>query len=745
MDHGTPLSDSPELSPSFSIEHAKQYVFVLLRHRWLMAVVFVGIFAVACVGTLLQTPQFKATALVRIDRGRINLVQDTTVDDSRLGFREFYGTQRRVLSSRTLAQRTLDQLDAWGHPLLLKTGDLDGTSESGRDKQTERLLKMQKVTHVRDTQLIEVNFNTPDPGFSRDLTNALVREYIAYNVEAESGVARNTSSFIREQIEKLQREIYETEMLLQRYGEQQDVSLEQSDDIVAQQLSDLHHELTQAQSELAATEARYVSLRQSDPASSPEVFNNRTIQELRQEGGRLSKQYAELGAKYQPGWPEMKRLERAIEEVDNLLAVETRGLAEKLRASARTSYQEAQNRVSLLKKTLEQQRAETRDINSRTSDYQRIRVELESQQAMLQQLTRREGETGLSAELEEHQQVNVQIVEEAVLPRSPYKPNLPLNLLAGVLAAMVLAPAIAFFVNFWDTVVRNSEDLRRYASAPCLVTIPHLVREKQIANGNGGRLLPPSNGRSHSTALAQRPASLNRASKLTTNGPDKSALLERFKFLRNALLMSSPGNPPKSVLLTSGSEKEGKSFVSSNIAASFAQLGSRVLLIDADLRRPCVHKFFRVKNTVGLTNVIIGQQSLEDGCIQETQVPNLYVLLAGSRTPSPAELLGSRAMQDVLKRCCELFDFVVIDSAPLFPVVDSHTLASMTDKVMLVARSGSTQGPAVQDALEILERSHGNVAGVVLNDVDLMDFAQSYYYRHYSYSYAPESRYRTPA
>ncbi len=745
MRHGTPLSDNPELSPGLSIEHAKEYVFVLLRHRWLMAVVFAGILAVTCVGTLLQTPLFKATALVRIDRGKINLVQDTTTDDARLGFREFYGTQRRVLTSRTLAQRTLDQLDAWGHPLLVSADDLDVTSESGRDKQIDRLLKMLMVTHVRETQLIEATFITPDPDFSRDLANALVREYIAYSVEAESGVARNTSSFIREQIEKLQREILEKEMQLQRYGEQQDVSLEQSDDIVAQQLSDLHHELTQAQSKLAAAEARYVSLRQSDPASAPEVFNNQTIQELRQERGRLSKQYAELGAKYQPGWPEMKRLKRAIEEVDNRVAIETQGLAEKLRASARTSFREAQNRVGLLKKTLEQQRAETRDIDSRTGDYQRIRVELESRQAMLQQLTRREGETGLSAELSERQHVNVQVVEEAVLPRSPFKPNLPLNLLAGVLAAMVLAPGIAFFVNFWDTAVRNSEDLRRYASAPCLVTIPHFAREKQIVNGNGGRLSPPSSGRSHSSALAHRPTRLNGTGGLTSNGTDSSVLLERFKFLRNALLMSSPGNPPKSVLLTSGSEKEGKSFVSSNVASSFAQLGNRVLLIDADLRKPSVHKFFGVKNSGGLTNVIIGQQSLEDGCIQETHHPNLYVLLAGSRTPSPAELLGSRAMQDVLKRCCELFDFVVIDSAPLFPVVDSHVLASIADKVMLVARSGSTQGPAVQDALEVLERSHGNVAGVVLNDVDLMDFAQSYYYRHYSYTYAPESRFRTPA
>ena len=517
--------------------------------------------------------------------------------------------------------------------------------------------------------------------------------------------------------------------------------LEQSDDIVAQQLSELHHELTVAQAELASAGARYQSLRSSDPASSPEVFNNLTIQQLREEHARLSKEYAELGAKYQPGWPQMKRLKRALEEVDARLASETRSLAGKLRASARASYQEAQNRVALLKKTLEQQRAETRDINARTGDYTKLKVELESQQNMLQQLTRREGETGLSAELEERQHISVNIVEDAVLPRRPFKPNVLMNLLAGTFVALVLAPALAFFLNFWDTGIRNSDDLKRYVGAPCLVTIPHFAREKQIPSGHGRRMLSPGGPR----ALARRPSHLSRVDELRTNGPDKSVLLERFKFLRNALLMSTPGKAPRSVLLTSGSEREGKSFVSTNIASSFAQLGKRVLLIDADLRRPSVHKFFGIRNNVGLTNVIIGQRALNEGCVQETNVPNLYVLLAGARTPSPAELLGSRAMEDVLKECGKLFDLVVIDSAPLFPVVDSHALASMTDTVMLVARSGATQGPAVQDALDLLERAHGNVAGVVLNDVDLMDFAQSYYYRHYSYAYAPETRYRKPA
>ncbi len=209
-----------------------------------------------------------------------------------------------------------------------------GPSPKGlRNQQIDRLLEMLNVTHVRDTQIMEVSFIAPEPELARDLANALVNEFIAYNVEADSGVARNTTSFIREQIEKLQRDINEKETLLQEYGKQQDVVLDQSDDILAQQLSELHHELTQAQSELANAEARYMSLEQSDPSSLPEVYNNRTVQELQQEHARLEKEYAELGEKFEPRWPEMQRKRRALEEVEKRLELETRSLGGKAPAS----------------------------------------------------------------------------------------------------------------------------------------------------------------------------------------------------------------------------------------------------------------------------------------------------------------------------------------------------------------------------------------------------------------------------
>ncbi len=750
MDRESSLSEGMEPFPNddFEIRHLKGYLYILLKRRWLVAAVIVAILTLTLIGTLVQTPQFKATTLIRIDRGKINLVQDVTVDDARLGFREFYGTQQRVLKSSTLVRRTMDQLDVWAHPLFQVDSDPEvDTPEEIREKQVDKLIKMLQVNHVRNTELVEVSFVGPDPELAAKLANAFVDQYIAFSSEAESGVARSTTTFIREQVEKLQQDIQQKEALLQEYGKKQDIVIEQKEEILTQQLSELHRELTQAKGDLAAAEAHYLSFKQSNPSALPDVFNNRNIQNLQQEYARLEKEYAELAEKFQPGWPDMQRKARAMEKVKRRLEIETRSLAEKLRVAARTRYNESRNRVNLLEQALEEQRKETRELNVLSADYNRIKVELESQRSMLQKLMRRQGETALSAELEERQHINIHTVEAAVVPRAPFKPKLILNLLIGGVIGITLGVGVAFFINFWDTSISNSEDLRRHVASPCLAMIPHFAREKQLPDQRRDRLPASVSGRAKEKALVRTAKQLS-----TLQGsrkalfPDRTDLIERFKFLRSALLLSSPGNPPKTVLFTSGGKGEGKSFVSCNFASSFTQLHKRVLLIDADLRRPSLHRFFGIANKVGLTNVITGQVTLEEGCVQNTNVPNLFVLLSGSKTPSPAELLGSKAMAAVLNRSAELFDMVVIDSAPLFPVVDTHSLLGLTDSVMLIARSGMTQGPAVKSALELIEQAQGKVIGVVLNDVDLSDYAYNYYYhRNYSYEYSSSANYREHA
>ena len=215
----------------------------------------------------------------------------------------------------------------------------------------------------------------------------------------------------------------------------------------------------------------------------------------------------------------------------------------------------------------------------------------------------------------------------------------------------------------------------------------------------------------------------------------KSILPERFKFLRSSLLFANPGAPPKTMLVTSPEKHAGKTFVTCNLAASLTELDKKVLIIDGDLRNPRLHRVFQMRNKVGLSTVLTGQKSVDEGIVCRTPLKNVFVLLAGPLCPRPAELLGSKVMEELLERCGQEFDFILIDSAPLLPVIDTHVLASRCAAVLLVVRSGQTSRYAVNSCVEMLDRVQARITGVVLNDVNLNDYAQYYYHSHYSYEY----------
>jgi len=291
--------------------------------------------------------------------------------------------------------------------------------------------------------------------------------------------------------------------------------------------------------------------------------------------------------------------------------------------------------------------------------------------------------------------------------------------------------------------VLDVDDLRRHVPLPYMGMVPRLeggsdamwdgLSLKSLAaeemEGEPGRTsIKRLSTTRTALALAQRKVA-------SRSKDDVSMVAERFKFLRGSLLLSKPGSPPRVVLVTGPDKNAGKTFVACNLAMSLTDLDKKVLIIDADLRNPQLHKIFRFKNRAGLSNVLSGQTTLENGCVVSTPIPNFFALLAGPPSPTPAELLGSKKMEETLAECVRCFDYVVLDSAPLLPVFDSHYLTVKCDANLLVVRSGQTSRNAVKQSLDLIDRVGGKVTGVVLNDVNLSDFAQNYYYTYHSYEY----------
>lgn len=734
-----------EYYPPESETHLRDYWYIVLKRRWLIGAALTIVLGYFTVRTLMQTPMYSATAVLQIDRGKINLVQDVMVQDYYSGYTEFYPTQARVLRSRDLARRVVNQVKLYENRYFTGGGRIEPT-EQNLDNLAGAVLGMLEVNQIRNTQLMEVRFTSADPQISATLANALTEQFMSFNNERDTNLARSTAGFIREQVEKIQNEIQQKETFLQDYSQREDLVMVDEKGLSAmKQLDQLTTQVTDARAARAAAEAKYRSLAASDPAALVEVQTHASIESLRREQSELQRQVAELSSKFKDDWPELRRAREGLDEITKRLTEEQATVAAKVVAKAEIDYREARKREELLSREANSQKTEAQNLSKLTNDYNQVKAEVDNQRQMLQQLLRRQSETGLTADLGESPRdpVNVRVVEAALVPRGPNGPGLQRSLFLGTVLGLGLGLGLAFFLDYWETNIYTIDDLRRHVPLPYLGMVPRLVGGsdamwnglslKALKSEDEGRNGRRGNGKGLSTtrsalALAQRKVA-SRAKE------DVSVISERFKFLRGSLLLSKPGSPPRVILVTGPDKAAGKTFVSCNLATSLTDLGKKVLLVDADLRNPQLHKLFRFKNRIGLSNVLSGQTSIEKGCIFSTPIPNLYTLLAGPACPNPAELLGSKKMEETLTQCADHFDYVVLDSAPLLPVFDSHVLTARCDVNVLVVRSGKTSRHAVKQSIDLVDRVGGHVTGVVLNDVDLSDFAQNYYYTYHSYEY----------
>ena len=758
-----PAREQAEPYPREPEVHLRDYWYVILKRRWVIAAVTTGVLALTVAHALIKTPVYTASALLQINRGRLNVVQGNVSPDSWFGSQEFYPTQKRVLGSFTLAERVVDNLELWEHALFAGAGVADGSGQSQQSQQSQQaaelheaqagaVLSMLNVSHVRNSQLMQVSFTTPDPQLSANLANSLVAQYIAFSTKNETEAARDTESFFSEQIDRLHREIQEKESALQEYSRREDlVLMDQKESIVVQQLKDLNKQLIRVQGERTVLEARFHNLGKAEPDSMKGVINNPSIQHLKKQQASLHNQVEELSSKFAEDWPELQRTRDTMEKVELRLKRETVEMAGRLVEAARTEYLSVLEAEQLLEQVFEEQKRAAQELNQLTADYDRIDLELDNKKAMLQQLLRRHSESGVNAELGEGQALNVRIVERALVPKGPSGFTYQKSLTWGLGLGFFFAIGVAFFFEYWDSSIHTVDDLRRRVPLPYLGMVPrHDPEEVPVAlkSGSNGQMKAlASSWRKQMRKGSRKDWNVTWSSLVPTSSTEHSpsyvrsgsVIAERFKFIRGSLLMSNPGGPPKVVLVTGPDKNAGKTFVACNLASSLTELNKKVLIIDADLRNPQVHRVFRVDNDTGLSSMLTGQGNGGHSGIVSTAIPNVSLLPAGPPSPTPSELLASAQMRGVLERCSRDFDFILLDSAPLLPVFDSHVLTTRCDASLLVVRSGQTSYRDVNASLEFIERVGGKVSGVVLNAVDLDDYAHNYYDSYQSYSYGSDS------
>lgn len=718
------------ISNAFFVDHVHliDYVKILHKRRWVAITVFLLIFGAVTVYTFTAIPLFAAHAQVLIENEEPNIVNFQQVVEEHRQSSDYYQTQYRLLQSRALARRTLDNAKLWDHELFNPPPSKPGMISSSltwlwslwpsasaetqeapavdetqdQSRVIDAYLARLRVAPVRNSKLVDVGFIAPDPAVAALLANAHAAAYIDQNLEFKFLASKEATDWLAARMGEQRRQVENSEQALQKYREQTGaVALEDRQNIVVQRLADLNAAVTRARTERISREAVYNQIRELEGNHEkldtfPAILNNTFIQQMKGELAQLQRQRAQMGEKLLDRHPEMEKVASAIEITERRINAEVQKVVQALR----NDYQAALANERSLAGVLEQQRQEAQDLNRAGIQYGTLQRDAQSNRELFQGLLQRTRETGISTDLRTN---NIRIVDQAEPPRSPYSPNRRNHLTFGMLGGLFIGIGLAFFFEYVDGRIKSPEEIRVHLGLPCLGIIPAVASNPQ----------------------KQYPL---------LSGEVTHLFAEALKAIRTNLLFSSAEESSKTVVVTSTGPGEGKTIVAANLAIALAQTGQRVLLMDCDMRRPRVHEVFGLKQEPGVSNVMVGNAKASDA-VKKTTTQNLWVLASGKYPPNPAELLGSKRFGDFLKNLGEHFDWIVIDSPPVMAVTDAAIVVHRAHGVLFVVGSEMTHRSTARHALSQLEAAKPHFMGAVLNRVDLQHNAY-YYSRYYRREYS---------
>ncbi|MCZ7626901.1 MAG: hypothetical protein C3F12_09660 [Candidatus Methylomirabilota bacterium] len=739
--------------------HLRDYWRIILKHRWMVLTFFAIIVTTATIYTFSLTPTYRATATLKIDyeRPQILSFQEIGSPGHQNYGPEFMGTQQKLLQSRSLAKRVIETLTANGHSIALDPGPTDSgelagvwlawitdmlsgsrtskslptadpvsqpeppvgpTEEQVMVRKIDVLLRMLTIEPVRTTNLVKISFTTPSPALSSLLANAWAKGFIDHSLDLKYNATAQAGEWLSKQLQDVQDKLEQSEAALHEFVKQKQIlTVGEKKDIVTTKLADLSEALTKAQGERIAKEALYRQSQKLRFDSIPAVLENSMISNLKTEYYKLDSEYRRLGETYKPGYPKMVRLRESMDQIKRQIEVEIARIVDAIKQE----YEAAVKKEQLLQAAVNEQKHLAIGLNQELIRYDILKRDVDTNRQIYSGILERQKQAGVSQGLAAS---NVQIVDTAEAPTTPFSPNKTRNIVLGIVLGLTVAVGMAFFFDYLDNTVKQPDALERTLGIPSLALIPSLA--SALPKQRRGRLSRNGNNGNHNGAPAFA---------TVAHSDLRSALAEAFRTLRTSLLFSSPGSPPKSILFTSAQPSEGKTGLSINTAITLAQLGGGVLLIDGDMRRPSCHSHLEIPLKAGLSDYLTGNADLVS-VIKRTTVSNLYCIPAGTIPVNPAELLASPRMRETIDLLSQRFDYIVVDSPPIFSVADALILSTVVKGVILVVHGGRTPRDMIQRSFKNLIELNAPVLGAVLNNIDIRGNGYPYYYRyHYSHYY----------
>jgi polysaccharide biosynthesis transport protein len=706
--------------------HLLDYVIILRKHQWLILTFLLTVVTVVTLASFKMKPVYQAAARVEVDREAQNMLpfQDPNSFGEYVDMENYIETQSKILQSETLALQTIKTLDLGRYPEFGGSANAltwtHGLAAQRRPAILGAFLGRLVVKRVPNSRLVEVQFEAQDPQLAAQVVNTHLQSYIEQNFRSKYDATTQASNWLSAELEELRIKVEKSEDARIAYERQNQIwQIDEKQDITTQKLADLSKAVTEAQTVLAEKEALYRMAVSGNVDAIPAARDNAVIQDLLKRKTELDESYADAVNQYGPNYPKVKRLVAQKEELEQDLEKARKTILDSVDQEFNTSRQ----RVQLLQEALDKQKAEANDLAEKLVQYHILKHDAESNKALYDGLLQKLKEAGITAGLRSS---NIRVVDPALAPASPSRPQKARNILLAILVGLVGGVGLALFREYLDNTVKSPDDIEALTGLPSLAVVPSLPG----LNGHHKRFSPFAREALPAAASAPRV-------ELLAFVQPKSQISEAFRALRTSLLLSQAEHPPQVILVTSALPREGKTTAAVNLAVTLAQLGDRTLLMDSDLRKPGVRRVLNltVGKEGGLSSYLAGVLTLDEAIVTHPTIKNLEALTTGPVPPSPADLLSSHRMREALVELRRRYKFIVIDSPPILAATDAVILSSLTDGVLLVVRSGETPKEAFTRTCDLLGAVKSRLLGVVLNAVDSNAPDYYYSYRYYPYAY----------
>lgn len=681
----------------------------VVRYRWWILATTLAVTTLVALWTVRLPKVYQATVTLEYDPNPVSPLGSSVEDiggqvSHFLMSREFFETQNLIIQSRAVAERVVERLALASDPSFFGQEDNSDWEPVPKEVAAQRLQKKLSLDPIKDTRLVRLEVRDNDPERAAALANMIADAYIEKTMEDRLGSTAAAAEWLAQQLDSTRRDLNESEYALHEFKKEHNVlsvSVENRQNLLAEEIREYNERLTAARARRIELQARLERLKAArtnpDGVQGSAVGEDSELDALRGELRTKVTERASLSVRYGKSHPTILELDGEIAAIRESIKEEI-GLLIEVAAGDLNEMQAVEQGLSTVQNDAQKAGLE---LNLREIEYSRLNRKRESSSQLYDLLLQRTAEADLTRLLHT---THVRVVDRALIPKAAISPMVGLNIAGGAFGGLLIGFGLAFLLHQMDRRIRDVPDVEQLG-----LTILGIFPKVGDAGSQTA-------GYGRGAKKRQQVEEIEKVVQIVHTHP-MSMAAESCRTVRTNLMFMAADSPNKTMVVTSANPKDGKTTVATNIAIALAQSGQRVLLIDADLRRPRIHKAFDLDNRTGLTNALVGERTLSQVTCN-VGIDRLSVVTCGPLPPNPAELLHTKQFSQLLEEAAAQYDRVIFDSPPLRAVTDAAILAPQCGGALLVVRARATTRDAVIAAIRSLRDVRANILGGVLNDVE---------------------------